>query len=98
MTDCVLGRILEAKAQATPHHPFLACHGRSDTYAELNARANQLAPRYALAGDPAQCRARLAQYIDAGAERLVLAPAWSARADSDRSVVLMAQSVMPAFR
>jgi alkanesulfonate monooxygenase SsuD/methylene tetrahydromethanopterin reductase-like flavin-dependent oxidoreductase (luciferase family) len=58
----------------------------------------KLAPRYALAGDPAQCRARLAAYIEAGAERVVLAPAWSAPADTDRSVELMAQSVMPTFR
>jgi alkanesulfonate monooxygenase SsuD/methylene tetrahydromethanopterin reductase-like flavin-dependent oxidoreductase (luciferase family) len=59
---------------------------------------SKLAPRYALAGDPAQCVARLAEDIDAGAERVVLAPAWSASADTDRSVELMATSVMPAFR
>ena len=59
---------------------------------------SKLAPRYALAGDPAQCVARLAEYINAGAERVVLAPAWSASAESVRSIALMARSVMPAFR
>jgi crotonobetaine/carnitine-CoA ligase len=50
MTDCVLGRILEAKTQATPHHPFLAWCGHNYTYDELNGRANQLARQLSNSG------------------------------------------------
>ena len=50
MTDCVLGRILEAKAQAAPHHPFLTWHGQNHSYGELNGRANQLARQLCSSG------------------------------------------------
>jgi probable F420-dependent oxidoreductase len=59
---------------------------------------SKLASRYAVSGDPEQCRARLREYIDAGATLVVLAPA--CRDDERRasSVELMAKAVLPALR
>ncbi len=58
---------------------------------------SQLVHKYALAGDPGQCRARLREYVDAGARFVLLATACP---DDyyDRNLALMASEVMPAFR
>lgn len=58
---------------------------------------SQLVHKYALAGDPASCRARLAEYIDAGARFVLLATACP-DAYYERNLALMASEVMPAFR
>jgi probable F420-dependent oxidoreductase len=57
----------------------------------------KLVPRYALAGTPEDCRQRLQEYIDAGAEMVILAPG-CAEAYADENISLVANEVIPAFR
>lgn len=67
----------------------------SRTYAQ---DFSKLVSRYALAGNPNDCRARIQEYIDAGARRIIIAPASVAGADTDRNVELMATAVVSALR
>ena len=72
----------------------MAIDGLSTQY---NQDFSQLVDKYALAGTPGDCAARLREYVDAGAETVVLAsmcPA-SYMAENQR---LMADQVLPSFR
>ena len=54
---------------------------------------SKLVERYALAGDPEYCRARMQEYIDAGATLALLPPA-TAEERVDASMALMAETVV----
>ena len=41
--ECVISRVLESRAATHPSHPFMVAQGRTFTYGELNASANQVA-------------------------------------------------------
>ena len=58
---------------------------------------SKLVPKYALAGDPKSCRARLSEYIEAGASTIFMS---SACPDDyvDTNLEMMAAEVIPAFR
>ncbi|MEC9153885.1 MAG: LLM class flavin-dependent oxidoreductase [Pseudomonadota bacterium] len=58
---------------------------------------SQLVHKYALAGDPDTCKARLQEYIDAGASAVFVS---SACPDDyiDTNLEMLAKSVIPAFR
>ena len=58
---------------------------------------SQLVHKYALAGDPDTCRARLQEYLDAGASFVFVS---TACADDyiDRNLELIATEVIPSFR
>ncbi len=58
---------------------------------------SKLVHKYALAGDPEHCQARLQEYIDAGATSVFVS---SACPDDyiDRNLEMIAKTVMPAFR
>ena len=58
---------------------------------------SKLVHKYALVGDPERCRARLREYIDAGASTVFLS---SACPDDyiDRNLEMIASDVIPAFR
>lgn len=58
---------------------------------------SKLVHKYALAGDPAHCQARLREYIDAGASTIVIS---SACPDDyiDANLEMTAREVIPAFR
>ncbi len=58
---------------------------------------SKLVPKYALAGDPAHCQARLREYIDAGATSVFVS---SACPDDyiDTNLEMIAGEVIPAFR
>ena len=58
---------------------------------------SKLVHKYALAGDPAHCQARLREYIDAGASTIVVS---SACPDDyiDTNLEMTARQVIPAFR
>ena len=58
---------------------------------------SQLVHKYALAGDPDTCKARLQEYIDAGASAVLVS---SACPDDyiDTNLEMLAKSVIPAFR
>jgi alkanesulfonate monooxygenase SsuD/methylene tetrahydromethanopterin reductase-like flavin-dependent oxidoreductase (luciferase family) len=58
--------------------------------------SNRIA-RYSLAGTPAECRDRLAEYLDAGARYVVLASACPDE-DFDRNERLLAEEVVAAFQ
>ncbi|MGI9411784.1 MAG: LLM class flavin-dependent oxidoreductase [Hyphomicrobiaceae bacterium] len=58
----------------------------------------KLVPRYALAGDPDTCRARVQEFIDAGASLVILAPASDGGAETDRNVEFMADTVVAPMR
>ena len=86
-------------------HIFFAVHEDRDTAVEtavqrLSRQYNQdfsrLAGRYALAGNPDDCIARLREYIDAGARTIMLNSACRPDyiADNER---LLAEAVLPAF-
>ena len=63
-----------------------------------NQDFSKLVGKYALAGDPDQCQARIREFVDAGADLVILAPALKDPAEAARSSALMAEAVMPAFR
>lgn len=57
----------------------------------------KLVHKYALAGDPGRCRARLREYIDAGASTIIVS---SACPDDyiDTNLEMIAAEILPAFR
>lgn len=57
-----------------------------------------LVPRYALAGDPDDCAARLREFVDAGASLAILAPASSDRSATSVIVERLARDVLPLVR
>ncbi len=86
-------------------HIFFAVHEDRDTAVKMavqrlsrqyNQDFSKLAGRYALAGNPDDCIARLREYIDAGARTIILNSACPSNyvADNER---LLAESVLPAF-
>ena len=58
----------------------------------------KLVPRYALAGDPDTCKARVQEYIDAGASLVILAPASDSGAETERNVDFMANTIVAPMR
>ena len=58
---------------------------------------SQLVHKYALAGDPDRCQARLREYVDAGAS-LIIAPSVCPEDYIDTNLQMIADEVMPAFR
>ena len=58
---------------------------------------SQIAGRYALWGNPDDCRKRLKEYVDAGARTVMIS--WACRhEDIDQNLELFAKEVAPAFR
>jgi probable F420-dependent oxidoreductase len=58
---------------------------------------SQIAGRYALYGNPDDCRKRLQEYIDAGARTVLVS--WACRqSDIEQNMKLVAEEVAPAFR
>jgi probable F420-dependent oxidoreductase len=96
--------------EAAPFTPgvfiFAAVHenkdiGRQMANERLSKQYNQdfskLVDKYALAGSPEDCRKRLKEYVDAGAQMVVLPSA--CRPDYvDENTRLLAKEVIPAFR
>jgi probable F420-dependent oxidoreductase len=64
---------------------------------QYNQDFSQLVGRYALAGDPDDCIARLREYIDAGARTIILNSACPGGYVEDNER-LLAQAVLPALR
>lgn len=58
---------------------------------------SQLVHKYALAGDPAACQARLQEYVDAGAGMVFVSSACPGDY-IDRNLEMLAKDVIPAFR
>ena len=86
-------------------HIFFAVHEDRDTAIEMAVRRlsrqynqdfSRLVGRYALAGNPEDCVARLREYIDAGARTIILNLACPSDyvVDNER---LLAETVLPAF-
>jgi len=58
---------------------------------------SKIAGRYALYGNPEDCRKRLKEYIDAGARTVLVS--WACRqSDIEQNMRLVAEEVAPAFR
>jgi alkanesulfonate monooxygenase SsuD/methylene tetrahydromethanopterin reductase-like flavin-dependent oxidoreductase (luciferase family) len=58
---------------------------------------SQIAGRYALWGNPDDCRTRLKEYVDAGARTVMIS--WACRhEDIEQNLELFAKEVAPAFR
>ena len=85
---------------------FSAVHEDNDTAVKYAAERlskqyaqdfSQLVHKYALAGDPDKCKARLQEYIDAGASAVFVS---SACPDDyiDTNLEMLAKTVIPAFR
>jgi amino acid adenylation domain-containing protein len=64
-----LHQLFEDQARRTPDRPALACAGRSWTYAEVNARANQLA--HCLRRDGIGRNVRVGLYLERSADVIV---------------------------
>ena len=86
-------------------HIFFAVHEDRDTAVEMAAQRlslqynqdfSKLVGRYALAGNPEDCIARLREYVDAGARTIMLNSACRSdyMVDNER---LLAEAVLPAF-
>src|SRR5262245_35903709 len=85
---------------------FSAVHANKDTGRQManeklskqyNQDFSKLIDKYALAGSPADCQKRLKEYVDAGAQMIVLPSA--CRPDYvDENTRLLAKEVIPAFR
>lgn len=85
---------------------FAAVHGNKETGRQMasdklskqyNQDFSKLIDKYALAGTPEDCRKRLKEYVDAGAQMIVLPSA--CRPDYvDENTRLLAKEVIPAFR
>lgn len=58
---------------------------------------SQLVHKYALVGDPDQCKARLNEYLDAGASFIFFSPACPDEYH-DRNLELISSELMPAYR
>jgi probable F420-dependent oxidoreductase len=96
--------------EAAPFTPgvfiFSAVHANKDTGRQManeklskqyNQDFSKLIDKYALAGSPADCQKRLKEYVDAGAQMIVLPSA--CRPDYvDENTRLLAKEVIPAFR
>ena len=85
---------------------FFAVHEDRDTAIEMaaarlskqyNQDFSQLVHRYAVAGNPDDCVARLREYVDAGARTIILNSACPASYTDDNEQ-LMAEAVLPALR
>lgn len=85
---------------------FFAVHEDRDRAVEMaaarlskqyNQDFSQLVHRYAIAGNPDDCVARLREYIDAGARTIILNSACPA-AYTDENEALMAESVVAALK
>lgn len=58
---------------------------------------SKIAGRYVLYGSPEDCRKRLKEYVDAGANTVIFS--WACRRDDiDRNMEMIAKEVVPAFR
>ena len=58
---------------------------------------SKIAGRYALYGNPEDCRKRLKEYVDAGARTVLIS--WACRqSDIDQNMKLIAEEVAPAFK
>ena len=66
----------------------------SSTY---NQDFTDLVGKYAIAGSPEVCRARIQEYLDAGARTVIFAAGCPAGYMAENAR-LLAQEVMPAFR
>lgn len=64
---------------------------------QYNQDFSKLVHKYAIAGNPDDCAARLKEYIDAGATTIILNSATTA-AYTDDNEALMAQSVLPVVK
>jgi probable F420-dependent oxidoreductase len=64
---------------------------------QYNQDFSKLVGRYALAGDPDDCVARLREYVDAGARTIILNSACDSRY-VERNEALLASDVIPAFK
>ena len=75
--------------------------GRTMATERLSVQYNQdfsrLVSKYALAGDPADCTARLREYVEAGARTVIMSAACRAEYAAENQK-LMAEAVLPAFR
>jgi alkanesulfonate monooxygenase SsuD/methylene tetrahydromethanopterin reductase-like flavin-dependent oxidoreductase (luciferase family) len=85
---------------------FTACHEDSATaLAMASARLgtqyaqdfSRIAAKYTITGTPAECRARIREYVDAGAEVVFLSSACPADY-ADRNEELIAKEVLSAFK
>ncbi len=85
---------------------FTSAHANGDTGRQMcidmlsrqyNQDFTKLVPRYALAGTPEDCRKRLQEYVDAGAQTVILA-AGCPEEHADANLELVAKEVIPEFR
>ena len=85
---------------------FSAVHGNSETGRQManeklskqyNQDFSKLIGKYGLAGTPEECQKRLKEYVDAGAEMIVL-PSACPLDYVDENTRLLAKEVIPAFR
>jgi probable F420-dependent oxidoreductase len=85
---------------------FTACHEDSATALAMAADKlgaqyaqdfSKIAAKYTIKGTPAECRARIREYVDAGAEVVFLSSACPADY-AMRNEELIAREVLPAFR
>lgn len=85
---------------------FFACHEDNETAVahateRLSKQYNQdftkLVGKYAIAGDPDACAARLAEYVEAGARTVILSAA-GPMSEVEASEALMAREVMSKFK
>ncbi len=100
----------EDEGNPTPVEPgmfvFFCCHEDNDTAVQYAAERlskqyaqdfSQLVHKFAIAGDPDRCEARLREYIDAGARTVVLSAA-SPMSYIEESERFWAAEVLPRFR
>lgn len=87
-------------------YAFTACHEDSATAlamatdklgAQYAQDFSKIAAKYTVTGTPAECRARLREYIDAGARTVFLSSACPPEY-ADRNEELIAKEVLPALR
>ena len=64
---------------------------------QYNQDFSKLVGKYALAGNPEDCAARLREYVDAGAETVVVASVCP-QDYMQENQRLLAEEVLPAFR
>jgi probable F420-dependent oxidoreductase len=85
---------------------FFCCHEDNATAVEYanqrlskqyNQDFSQMIDKYAIAGDPDRCVARLREYVDAGARTVILSAA-SPMSYVEEAESFMAQEVLPRFR
>lgn len=85
---------------------FTAVHKNGDTARQMASDKlskqyaqdfTKLVPRYALAGTPEECQARLQEYIDAGAKTIILS-AGCEEDYIDENLQMISEHILPAFR